>query len=231
MVSAVRAISLALVAHVLALACFPATAQTILVDVGHSLSAPGSRSASGVDEFRYNQALAADVAAELAARGYRVVMPNADDHVTSLAARPASASAAHAALFLAIHHDSIQPGLQPWRDRYSGFSVWTSGSHPRAAGSAACATSVGRSMVAAGMTPALFHAAAIHGEGRDLVDRTIGRYRRDDLAVLRLSKTPAILVEAGVIANPVEEAWLARPEVRTGIARAIADGVSRCVRR
>ena len=86
-------------------------------------------------------------------------------------------------------------------------------------------------MLSGGMRPALFHAEQVEGEGRTLVDPSIARYRRDDLAVLRLSRTPAVLVEAGVIVNPAEEAWLARPDVRAAIAERIAEGAVACIRR
>lgn len=208
----------------------PACAQTVLVDVGHSHTAPGSTSATGVGEFEYNRLLASDVANALRRRGVTVIMPNADGRTTSLAARPAAASTAKADLFLSIHHDAIQARFAPWRDRFGGYSVWASGSHPQAGRSARCATSIGRSMLAGGMRPALFHAEKVEGENRNLVDPSIGRYRRDDLAVLRLSKTPAVLVEAGVIVNPAEEAWLSRSDVRAGIAEKIAEGAVACIR-
>jgi len=216
----------------LAMGCVaPATAQTILVDVGHSKAAPGSTAASGATEFGYNRALALDVADAMRARGWRVVVPNADGSVRSLAARPAAATAAGADLLLSIHHDAIQPQYAPYRDRFGGFSTWASGSHPQAARSVRCADAIGRSMAGAGMRPALFHAERIPGESRDLQNAATGRYRRDDLAVLRLSRTPAVLVEAGVIVNPNEEAWLSRTDVRRGIANAIVEGVAACLRR
>jgi N-acetylmuramoyl-L-alanine amidase len=208
-----------------------ARAQTVLVDVGHSRRSPGSTSASGIGEFEFNRLLAAEVSTALRRRGVTVVMPNADGATTGLAARPAAAAAARADLFLSIHHDAIQSRFIPWRDRFGGFSVWSSGSHPQAAASARCATSIGRSMLSGGMRPALFHAERVEGEGRILLDPTIARYRRDDLAVLRLSRTPAVLVEAGVIVNPAEEAWLSRPDVRAGIAERIAEGAVACIRR
>ena len=86
-------------------------------------------------------------------------------------------------------------------------------------------------MASAGMRPNLAHAERVPGEDRTLLDARVGRYRRDDLAVLRLSRTPAVLVEAGVIVNPAEEAWLARPKTKRGIAEAIAAGAAACLPR
>jgi N-acetylmuramoyl-L-alanine amidase len=225
-----RATSLAASLAAIALAASTATARTVLVDIGHNLAAPGSIGASGTTEFSHNRELGIQVAAEMRRLGWTVVTPNLDGHVRALGARPASATAARADLFLAIHHDSVQSWQMPQRDRFSGFSVWASGSHPAAAASKACATAIGRSMRSGGMRPNLSHGDRVQGEGRDLQDASIGRYRRDDLAVLRLSKTPAVLVEAGVIVNPAEEAWLSRQDVISGIARAIAQGADRCIR-
>lgn len=211
-------------------ATVPAGAQTIVIDVGHSRSAPGSTSASGVGEFEYNRRFSLSLADALRRRGATVLVPNAKGDVSSLAARPAAADRSKAALFLSVHHDAIQTQMLPRREEYRGFSTWTSGSHPAAAASARCADAIGRILVEGGMRPALFHAERIPGEGRDLRNPSTGRYRRDDLAVLRLSRTPAVLLEVGVIVNPIEESWLARTDVRGAIAERVADAALRCIR-
>jgi N-acetylmuramoyl-L-alanine amidase len=203
--------------------------RTVLIDVGHSAADPGATGASGRTEFSRNQALARDVADAMRARGWRVVMPNADGRVRTLAERPRSADAAGADLLIAIHHDSVLPWQMPRRADYRGFSVWASGSHPAARASFGCARSIGAAMRGSGMVPNLSHAMPAPGAARDLIDGGIGFYRRDGLAVLRLSRTPAVLVEAGVIVNPAEEAWLGRPETRRGIAGAIAYGADGCI--
>lgn len=225
---------MAAAASIAAIAAVPgharqSAARTVLVDIGHSTSAPGSVSASGTGEFRFNLALGLAIADALRRRGVKVVVPNADGRTTSLSARPAAATRAGASLMLSIHHDAIQPSLQPQRERYSGFSIWTSGSAPAAAASASCARAIGGTLAAGGMKPALFHAERIPGEGRNLLDPSIGWYRRDDLAVLRLSRTPAVLLEAGVIVNPAEEAWISRSDVRAAIADRVAEAVVRCI--
>lgn len=206
-------------------------AAIIVLDIGHSKSSKGSTSATGYGEFLYNRALALDVARILKASGHQVDIANEHGAITSLSARPARAAALKADLFVSIHHDSIQPGLMSRREHYRGYSIWASGSHASARASLACGTTIGSTMKEAGMIPGLFHADKIPGEGHQLLNAAIGLYRRDNLAVLRLSKTPAVLIEAGVIVNPIEEAWLNSPKVRTAIARAIASGIDTCVRR
>lgn len=206
-----------------------AAAAVIAIDIGHSKASEGSVSAAGYGEFQYNRALAIDVARLLRANGHQVDLYNEHGSIRSLAARPARASAIGADLFISIHHDSIQQALMPRREHFRGYSVWTSGSHKNASASVACGSLIASTMKRAGMTPALFHAEKIPGEGHTLINPVTGHYRRDGLAVLRHSKTPAVLIEAGVIVNPREEAWLNRPAVRLSIARTIAAGINACI--
>ena len=56
-------------------------------------------------------------------------------------------------------------------------------------------------------------------------------HRYDGLAVLKTAAMPAVLVEAGVIVNPDEEARLARPDTIQRVAQAIADGTHACQKR
>lgn len=207
----------------------PAPTRIVLIDVGHSAKVYGARGASGRTEFAYNLALSQDLAKAMRRRGWTVVMPNSTGTVRTLAERPRSATLAKADLFIAVHHDSVQEWQMPNRDRYGGYSVWTSGSHPAARASEACGRIVGDVMRNAGMKPNLSHAEPPPGANRTLLDPRIGHYRRDDLAVLRRSTTPALLFEAGVIVNPREERWLGRDEVRKAIAENLAHAADRCV--
>lgn len=47
--------------------------------------------------------------------------------------------------------------------------------------------------------------------------------------MLKTATMPAVLVEAGVIVNPDDEARVARPDTIERMARAIADGVHACL--
>jgi hypothetical protein len=60
---------------------------------------------------------------------------------------------------------------------------------------------------------------------RQLVDPVAGVYRYDQLIVLRFTRMPAVLLEAGSIVNRKEELELARPERRTLAASAVAAAV------
>ena len=86
-----------------------------------------------------------------------------------------------------------------------------------------------RSAGGGGREPSLYHAEPIAGENRPLLDRRLGVHRFDGLAVLKTATMPAVLVEAGVIVNPDDEARVARPDTIERMARAISDGVHACL--
>jgi N-acetylmuramoyl-L-alanine amidase len=60
---------------------------------------------------------------------------------------------------------------------------------------------------------------------RQLLDGDAGVYRYDQLVVLRYTRMPALLLEAGSIVNRQEELALATPERRTLTSEAIASAV------
>ena len=60
---------------------------------------------------------------------------------------------------------------------------------------------------------------------RELVDAAAGVYRYDQLIVLRETRMPAVLLEAGSIVNRAEELQLASPERRSLTGAAIVAAV------
>ena len=112
--------------------------------------------------------------------------------------------------------------------RIRGLSIFVSQRNPRYEESLRCAKAIGEAL-AAGEKPSLYHAEPIAGENRLLLDRRLGVHRFDGLAVLKTATMPAVLVEAGVIVNPDDEARVARPDTIERMARAISDGVHACL--
>lgn len=137
--------------------------------------------------------------------------------------------AAGADLFVSIHHDSVKERLLPRAGEFSGFSLFVSRENPQLGKSLACASAVGAELRAAGLRPSRYHADPVLGESRPFADETNGVHFFDHLAVLRSAAMPAVLVEAGVIANPHEELRMQEPGMRRRIADAIAAGVRRCL--
>ncbi len=209
----------------------------VAVDVGHGHKRSGARSARGVPEYRFNLDMARLVVEELHRAGLpKAVLLDADGADIPPADRARRANRNKAAVFLSIHHDSVQPHyLQDWifearRERYcnrfAGYSLFFSAKNPKAGPSLDLAKSIGESLRNEGFTPTAHHAEPIRGENREMVDPERGVYRYDGLAVLGRAVMPAVLVECGVIVNRDEETALVDPERRARQARAIARGVA-----
>jgi N-acetylmuramoyl-L-alanine amidase len=200
----------------------------LALDVGHYLEEPGVISASGVTEFELNRRLAEAVAAVLADSGVPARLIGADGQHASLGARTREARGTR--LFASIHHDSTRARFQPVRDpRFAGFSLWVSRKNRDADASIACAGHVADKLIDAGFKPSHYHADPVFGEGRPVIDMQRGIFARDALAVLNTAHSPAILIEAGVVVNPEEEARLREPEVFRAQATAIALGLRTCL--
>lgn len=206
--------------------CMPAHAAIVALDTGHSPTRTGAQSAYGRPEYGFNVQLAHYVNYHLTAKGIQVVRTEGE---FSLTARTAHTDKVD--LFVSLHHDSIQ---QSWidtgkREDYSGFSVFVSGKNPKFQQSLWCAQVVGGKLVGIGEKPSLYHATPIPGENRPLLDPKSSVHLYNDLVVLKTAKSPAILIEAGVIANPHEDRRLGDPRVANHLAIAIADGIHQCL--
>ena len=60
---------------------------------------------------------------------------------------------------------------------------------------------------------------------RQLLDADAGVYRFDELVVLRMTRMPALLMEAGSIVNRQEELELGTPERRAATSAAVVTAV------
>jgi N-acetylmuramoyl-L-alanine amidase len=209
----------------------------VAIDVGHYLAEPGATSARGRAELEFNRDLAALVRDELQSRGIRVLLVGADGDMAVLSRRTAAARGAD--LLLSVHHDSVQPDyLEEWvhegetrrfTDRFAGFSLFVSRRNPELAASLACASAVGAALRGAGFVPSLYHAEPIPGESKPFADRANGVHYYDNLVVLHTATQAAVLFEAGVIVNRVEELALRDPATQRRMAAAVADGVRSCL--
>ena len=196
-------------------------AEVIIIDTGHSLRHYGALSASGKTEFSFNQRLARLIADNLIQAGHQVIRVGEDGKMDFLLNRIRDTDRAH--LLVSIHHDSIQ---QAWQDEgrqheFSGYAVFVSTKNPYYRDSLRCALAIGQELLAAGKLPSLYHAIAIPGENRPLLNAQYGIHRYDNLAVLKKAKSPAVLVEAGVIVNPLEERELLKPQQVKLLAKTI----------
>jgi N-acetylmuramoyl-L-alanine amidase len=226
-------------------AALPAGAQTaacdrsawsIVLDPGHTPQNPGAISARGQPELLFNQALAEVVQRRLQQAGFTRVMRTTDaDAAPTLAGRAAVANQVQADVFIALHHDSVQPQyLADWQvdgrpqrysDRFRGHSIFVSDQNGDPAGSLRLARLLGHELRTRCLVPTLHHAEPIAGEGRLLLDTWRGIYRFDDLVVLKSTQMPAVLLEAGVIVHRAEELLLRSPARQQQMADALTAAV------
>jgi len=185
-------------------------------------------SASGIPEFEFNLALATELKERLEKAGMGVRMIGEKGDLIFLNHRTRRAKGAD--LFLSIHHDSMREFLLARRDEFAGFSLFVSRRNPDVKRSLACASAIGARLRGAGLVPSRYHADPVIGENRPFADERNGVHYYDNLAVAHTATMPAVLVEAGVIANRQDEARMRDPAMRSRIAAAIADAASECLK-
>jgi N-acetylmuramoyl-L-alanine amidase len=217
--------------------CDP-TKFRIVLDVGHTADSEGAISARNVAEFVFNLRLARRVEEKLKAEGFpeTTLLLTEGKARRSLVKRVAAANNLHANLFLSIHHDSVPDKLlENWEfegkkshfsDRFSGYSVFVSRNNPDFKTSLAFAELVGKEMKAQGLEYAHQYTQAIMGRYQHpLLNKETGVYSYDELVVLKTTRMPAVLLEAGSIINRNEELKMDSPERRDIISSAVATAV------
>jgi len=196
----------------------------VAIDIGHHPAEPGSLSVSGRAELEFNRDLAFDLQAALDAAGLQIRMLDTDEKIE---ARVKAAEGAD--LLVSIHHDTVPPRFTRDARQFSGFALFVSRENRGAAKSLACASAIGAQLKGVGFFPSRFHADEVLGESREFADAANGVHYQDELALVRNAPVPAVLIEAGVIANREEEMRLKHPVLRRRFAEAVARGVKQCL--
>lgn len=210
--------------------------SVIAIDIGHSVKKVGATSARGVGEFFFNQRLAKKLKKALQAEGFtHAFLINPEGKPIKLKERTALAAEKNAAVFVSIHHDSMQMQfLKEWQhegktllhsEKFQGYSLFISPKNKYAVTNRQLANQIGTAFLEAGFTPTLHHAMPIKGENRTLLDKDKGIYAFPELAVLRTATMPAILVECGVILNRSEELKLNDPDYQDRIVHVLVRGI------
>jgi N-acetylmuramoyl-L-alanine amidase len=218
--------------------CHPETFR-VVVDVGHTAGVPGAMSARGVTEYAFNLALAQEAKQELVDAGFTVTVLLITDKAPpgGLVTRAVQANSLPADLFLSIHHDSVPDNLlQTWQyegqdqhfnDDYPGYALFISNDNGDRAGSLLFGSFLGKELQARGLQYTPHYTLALMGHRRrELLDALAGVYRYDELIVLRMTRMPAVLLEAGSIVNRQEELELGTPERRARTSAAIVAAVA-----
>jgi N-acetylmuramoyl-L-alanine amidase len=210
----------------------------IVVDVGHTAASEGAISARNVAEFVFNLRLAKRIEETLKGNGFagaRLLVTEGKAR-RSLVRRVEVANRWPADLLLSIHHDSVPSKfLEDWEfegkkrhfsDRFSGYSVFVSRRNPDFKTSLAFAEAVAKEMKAKGLDYARQYSEPVMGRYRHpLLNKETGVYSYDELIVLRKTRMPAVLLEAGSIINRDEELKMDSPERRDITSHAVAAAV------
>lgn len=212
----------------------------IVLDVGHTAASPGAVSARGVDEFDFNLRLAKAVDHKLRDMGFgrTVLLITKGGARRSLMDRVSRANEAKPDVFLSIHHDSVPDRmLEAWEfegakrrfnDKFPGHSIFVSVDNPDYQASLLFGAIIGKELKARGLQYTPHYTDPIMGSRqRVLVDADAGVYRYDQLIVLRQTRMPAVLLEAGSIVNRNDELQLASAERHKLVAAAVGTAVER----
>jgi N-acetylmuramoyl-L-alanine amidase len=216
----------------------PAAKLAVVIDAGHTKKMPGARGVSGRYEVEYNDALVARIATTLAKAGFVPILTRKPDQEIKMEERADIANTYNALVMLSIHHDSVQlVHLEPFekngkklyrtRKPIAGYSLFVSKKNRQFAKSSAAAGFLGEELNKIGRKPSLHHAEPIPGEGRELLDTRLGIYRYDDLVVLKKAEIPAVLLEAGVIVDQNDEAYVTQAGHQQAIAGAIVQSLKK----
>jgi N-acetylmuramoyl-L-alanine amidase len=210
----------------------------VIVDVGHTVERHGVLSARGATEYMFNLRLANQIEQRLTDAGFAktVELITAAPPPRGLLERAARANTLGADLFLSIHHDGVPDQfVERWEydgrqrafsDRFKGHSIFVSIDNGNYSGSLRFGRLLGMQLKARGLQYTPHYTEKFMGSRqRKLVDAEAGVYRYDQLIVLRRTRMPAVLLEAGSIVNRDEELLLDSPERQALIAAAATDAV------
>ena len=176
--------------------------STIVIDPGHGGKDPGA-SAGGVLEKAVVLNVARKIGAYLEARGCTVMLTRETDVFVELRDRARMANAAKADLYVSVHCNSVGDNA-----RATGMEVYH---YTRASEASKRAARV--------IYDKLLPVCGLRGRG----------VKAKDLAVLRETAMPAVLVELGFISNPSDRAKLTNFAWQDDAAQAIADGIIEAV--
>ncbi|HXX26697.1 MAG TPA: N-acetylmuramoyl-L-alanine amidase [Pseudolabrys sp.] len=223
---------------VVAATCATRANFRVVLDVGHTPESPGAKSARGIDEYVFNLRLAKVIDQALRDAGFSrtVLMTTDGPGIRSMYVRVAHANDLDANLLLSIHHDSVPDRfLEKWdfngkketySDRFKGHSIFVSDDNVDIKDSLAFGSLLGQQLKARGLQFTPHYAEGFMGHYQHtLLDAEAGVYRYDTLFVLKKSHMPAVLLEAGSIANRDEELVLETPERQQMTAAAVVAAV------
>jgi len=211
----------------------------LAIDIGHTRKSPGATSARGVPEYLFNKNIGTLLYKKLSQdkrlNGSFIISESGEN--ISLATRATIAQRQGADLLLSIHHDSVYPeDLSHWLyqgkimsycDKFMGYSIFYSEKNGCPFDSLRFAIILGSEMLRASFCPTLHHVKFFTGGDKDLMDKTRGIYKYNQLIVLKNATMPAVLFECGIIKNRNEELQLSHPKYQAKLVETIFEAIKK----
>lgn len=195
--------------------------DTVVVDPGHGGMDNGTRGRLG-DEKTYTLDLGLRLRDELLQRGFRVVMTRQTDVSVPKGVRGELATAVGRCVLVSLHFNQNPRPSVHGLETYAMTPVGMASSNDRRPGMEAALGFNGNLRENASVALA----AAVHSQILHRCKPNDRGVRRARFAVLKDAARAAILVEAGYLSNPAENAHIHTPEHRARLAAAIAEGVT-----
>ncbi len=177
--------------------------KVIVIDPGHSRD-PGAIGPTYLTEAMANLGISLVLRDELEDAGATVVMTRDDMRHVDLYDRPALAKIAEADLFISVHNNALPDGVNPFENNGTSSFYY----HPHSLGLA----------------------RAIHAEMLEATELPDHGLFHGNLAVIRPTEYPAVLVECAFMMIPEQEAALKTYEYRRRVAGTIREGIETFLR-
>lgn len=204
----------------------------IVIDPAMQKDSPGVYSITGQPEYKLNYIFASDLQKVFNKFGFEVIITRTPEQNVSVEERAAMTEGAN--ILISLRHDSVVDKYCSFNskghcvsDYARGFSVFVADSNVDKDLSLDLAENIGRNLMLEGFFATKHHAEKIPGEGKELVNETIGLYMDDSIELLKLSKVPAVQVNLGVVANKLDVKVLQDKKQRAKIIQNIVDAVRR----
>lgn len=212
----------------------PASAFRVLIDPGHDSQSPSVNGCvCDIPEYVFNNNLAQRIADELL-QTTDIAVEFTHDPQEDISLRGRARMTQGFDLLLSVHHDSAQDKyLQPVMINGKGkkcvkgprgFCVYISQKNPYPEISLMFARRLSLLMISKGFTPSIHHSEDIPGERHIMV--APGVYYYDNLIVLKEARCPAVLLEAAVLTNEMDEAAASSLAFQQEVAAAVREALT-----
>jgi len=195
--------------------------STIVLDPGHGGKDPGNRFGTHLEKT-YTLLLAQELAGQLKAGGFNVILTRTKDKFVELPTRPDIANRASADLFVSLHFNATanEPASVEGAEIYCITPVGAPSSNAQGVGAGSGAAPANLVEKKSLLLAYQVQRALVKNLGAE--DRGLRRAR---FAVLRDCEMPAILVESGYMTHPAEGKKIFDAAYRKQLAAAIVKGV------